>query len=622
GLYEESRANSEDISSLLQGITRYYNGLADAMEFSYYNSDSELIANLAEGMNEYPGIVIDCYIALSDKTFYDGGGWVPGADYDPTTRAWYIDGLKASSIILGPPSLDMTTGDMVVCGSRYVKFPNGKEGVISIDIALAGISENVNTYTPGGSGRSCLIGNGILIAYPESSYVGKSIKDYSDNTFLSKVGEIAAKGGSEEVLELKGSDGKTYLVAITPVDDTDWVLVSYVNRSDVLKVVTSFTTLSAGMAVVMVLIASVIMGQVIRKMITKPVSDLTKNITSIANGDFTIEIPEGGGNEIGVMNNSMHDYVMKMRATLVDLKNVTAELSKEADSSKEASGELNKQADEQSLSMEQIRKVMDDMSYAVADLAEQATSLAQEVSNLTEKSETTKETMDVLVTKARDGQRDMNAVQNGMNAISVSMQNMGDVVAVVDESAHKINSIIDMINSISSQTNLLSLNASIEAARAGEAGKGFAVVANEIGQLANNSAESTAQISAIISDITSQIADLSKKSKENMEEIKANMEAVTTAGNTFEEIFERLDETSDIVKDMIAKVGSVDGIATSMAAISEEQSASTEEVTATATSLSESAKHVAEKSQGVDNSATSVSEAATRIETFTDMFKV
>ena len=107
-----------------------------------------------------------------------------------------------------------------------------------------------------------------------------------------------------------------------------------------------------------------------------------------------------------------------------------------------------------------------------------------------------------------------------------------------------------------------------------------------------------------------------------MDEINANMDAVNTAGATFEEIFRSLDETSDIVGDMISKVGTVDEIATSMAAISEEQSASTQEVSATATSLTTSAEQVAENSRGVDSSAVAVSDSSDKIEDLISAFKL
>ena len=105
-----------------------------------------------------------------------------------------------------------------------------------------------------------------------------------------------------------------------------------------------------------------------------------------------------------------------------------------------------------------------------------------------------------------------------------------------------------------------------------------------------------------------------------MQEIDTNVEAVSKAGNTFAEIFQSLDETSATVNEMIDKIGKVDTIATSMAAISEEQSASTQEVSATAENLAESAQAVSDSSKGVDESASTVTESANSIEGYVRKF--
>jgi len=622
GLHQESRANAADIAKMMEGIKLYYNGVADAVEKSNYTDDAQITALLSNAVSKYDGVVASCYIGFSNKQFLDGSGWVPDADYDPTTRGWYTEGLNQTEIKFASPSMDLATKKMVVVGSRKVVLKDGREGVLGIDVILEGVSETASAYKPAETGASMLFSNETIIASPAKKQIGKTVGDYKNDGFLQDVSKIVKKGGTSKVEHIKGTDGATYFVSFDKVAGTDWILTSHVKQSDILKPVYRFIMFSAIIAIVMMLLGAIALAQIIARMITRPVKKLTENITRIADGDFSQDIEVGTNmNEIGVMNAKMAEYVKSMRKSMEDMKLVSNELTKEAGNSKTASVTLNEKASEQSNAMQQIRGVMDGMADAVVELATNATTLAQEINDLSDRSTTTKETMERLVDKAKNGQDDMAKVQSGMKVIAESMDSMNEVVATVDESAKQINSIIDIISSISEQTNLLSLNASIEAARAGEAGRGFAVVASEIGSLAQNSAESTNQIFDIVKEITQQIQQLSDSAKENQAKIEESVEAVNMAGETFEEIFKNLYEAGEIIGEMIERVTKVDDIATSVAAISEEQSASTEEVTATTTDLASSAEAVAESSHGVDKSATTVSDSAGKIADFLNFFK-
>ena len=234
----------------------------------------------------------------------------------------------------------------------------------------------------------------------------------------------------------------------------------------------------------------------------------------------------------------------------------------------------------------------------------------------------TNEIMVKLVDQANLGQKDMLQVEEEMNHITDSMNSMNEVVGIVRTSADKINEMVSMIDSISEQTNLLSLNASIEAARAGEAGKGFAVVAGEIGSLAANSRNAAKKITEIVAQITGEIGSLSEQSKSNMAAIEQSGDAVKKTGQSFHSIVDELNTAAATLDDMIVRMREVNEIAVNVASISEEQSASTAEVTTTAENLASSAEGIAKTSKDVEDVASSLSESATQISEALEKFKI
>ena len=619
-LLKEGQSNAAIIGREVTTLTDSFNVEADTIQTVKFADDATLLNYMASFVNRYELAANAMYIGLDDGGFLDPSGWVPDADYIVTERDWYLEGKGKTSFEYGTPYLDSNTGGMVVSMSREIKMADGRSGVAAVDVELSGIMEEILQFVPMGSGTTMLFDGDNILSFADSSLNGTKISDYPDDGYLQLLSSVM-QGGKEEVVTSK-SQGNSYYMALTNVPGTTWTMVSSINEKDVLRDLNTFMILIFVILAVVVVLIAVVMLILTRTIITKPVTKLTANIERITKGDFTVEIDRQGNDEISLMNRCMSDYVATMRNTLGDMKTVTGQLSEEAGNSQHASGELNRQANEQSQSMMQIRDTMNGISESVTELANNATSLAGAVSDLTDKGMEASETMGALVEQAGRGQKDMEAVQESMKNVADSMNEMNDVVNVVDESAQKINSIVEMINSISSQTNLLSLNASIEAARAGEAGRGFAVVADEIGNLANESANATTEISAIIQDITAQIRNLSDKSKRNVEEIGQSSEAVSTAGETFAEIFRNLDLTGHTVQDMIHMMSEVNEIASSVAAISEEQSASTIEVTDTVDTVVESAEQVANESQGVDQSAQTVANSATKIGDFVSTFKI
>lgn len=161
-----------------------------------------------------------------------------------------------------------------------------------------------------------------------------------------------------------------------------------------------------------------------------------------------------------------------------------------------------------------------------------------------------------------------------------SNKDVSDEIVKLNEYAEKMQSIIELINGVTTQTSLLALNASIEAARAGEAGRGFAVVASEISNLATQTENATVDITALISNVSTELSSMVKVIEDMLHNAEEQNEVANKTAHCFEEIAAKADAVYSEVEKLDELVAGLSAANEQVISGIETISAATEEVTA------------------------------------------
>lgn len=541
---------------------------------------------------------------------------------DLSGKEWYTacQGRKAkvNSIFsyITAPYVDEETGEQIITVCQEVKYKDVVQGVVAMDIdasALADYVENIR-----------LLNTGFVMLVDEQ---GNIVVDSESNTFadgtvadleffaplteeLDKLEEQQAQLEENEdpaaddivlqasyTMRAEGRD-----CAITAMTDriTGWRLLGCIsdqeNQKNLINI--NIGTLMAG---VIGLIFGCVIAVLTALSFNREIKKLQNATHRVAGGDFSEKIKVTRSDEFGVLEtnfNGMMDDVSGLIHAVEDKSNHILEVA----------GGISEVAGNTKTTIEQVTQAIDSVAQGAVKQAESTQEANTEVEHLKNSLDETKEYvsgMNGMTEKANEVSTEgIESVKDlieksGKTAekSKVSLEVMNEMVESID----KIFYISDTIADITSQTNLLSLNASIEAARAGEMGKGFAVVADEIRKLADESKESTDEIKKIITEITEKSKLVESTMQENEVLQTEQQEAINRTEEIFGEIMKQiemlgsgmerinaLNDTMSANKDLVVdKMGTIASVSEQSAAATEEVNASTEQVNVTMEEISE-----------------------------------
>ncbi|MCR5000970.1 MAG: methyl-accepting chemotaxis protein [Lachnospiraceae bacterium] len=571
------------------------------------------IINSCYGFNRY------CkdgpYIATADGQVYKAEESTKEIS-DPAGQPWFKQGMTRVNMAYGN-AYKNSDGQSVISASGIINDGSDTLKIMAADLSLDQISIIVNSGVKMDQAASFLVdtSDNTILAHRDPARVSSTLSVSDPDPMMAAIaGKVLARDYTADTLD-------RYVVDFSTIDETEWVLVSYVSEDVVMKSVYRLTYALVIAGVIATIIIVVLINLMVSRVVA-PLGGITKNISDMSSGDFTIKVDQKSNDEIGVMGGKVSEFVESMRKMLSSINAESERLKEQSDNSDRVSKSMYEASQSQSEAMQNLNNTVDQLAIAVNEIAENATTLALVVSDTRDNSQQANASMKETVEISKRGRSDMEKLARAMQDIKSTNDELVESVNEVGRVSDEITHIVGLISEIADETNLLSLNASIEAARAGEAGKGFAVVATEIAKLAQNSADSADSIRDLIDKVRKAISHVVDQAKTSAGNIEQNSVLIAAAVDMFDEIYENIEKSNEKIGLMIKDVEKVDDVAGNVAAISEEQAASTQEILQTSKHMVEQANNITRNSQDVADNSHELANTSDTLTSYVQQFKI
>lgn len=481
------------------------------------------------------------------------------------------------------------------------------------DLDYDGYANNLSDVKLEGMGSAYMYvvqKDGTMLYHPTKEKVGQPV----ENAVIKGVVQQLQDGKKPETAVVEYVfNGTTKYSAYTILNNEN-ILVLTADESEALAGITTVTGLAIGISMVVMLL-TIIITFIMGRRLMQPLVKVSTIIEDVANGNINADfgMVKESNDEIGLI-------IEKMKELTQSLGSIVGKIRNSSDTMSANSYELNDTSS-------QTLAANNEISKAVEDVAEGSTGMAASISNINENLlEMSNETKDINASvdeiknqtvAVQDSSKIMNdkikSMQDSSRKMDDGISAISKRIETVNTTVDKVSNIVSVIEEISSETNLLSLNASIEAARAGDAGKGFAVVAQEIRVLSDNTNTELENIKQIISSLVEECrycvqasGTIVEDNAKQKEEIKAVLDEFSSLDEQIQKTAEKADEIEELVTAMIElndditkSSNSLTDVSAANAAATEEMNANIEELNAMMHGVSEMAGHMNNESDGL-----------------------
>ncbi|MBC3241291.1 methyl-accepting chemotaxis protein [Pseudomonas lurida] len=465
--------------------------------------------------------------------------------FDPRVRPWYKGAQSSNGSTLTEPYIDAATGKLIISVATPSTQGTQSIGVVGGDLSLQTLVDNIGALNFGGMGYAFLVSaDGKVLVHPDKNLVMKTLADvYPNNT-----PKISADFSQVE------ANGKDTIVTFTPIKglpSVNWYLGIAVDKDKSFAMLSEFRTSAVIATIIAVVIIIALLGMLIRVLL-QPLHVMTRAMQDIADGegDLTRRLTIQNHDEFGTLGNAFNRFVERIHTSIREVSSATEQVNEVALRVVSASNSSMVNSDEQTNRTNSVAAAINQLGAAAQEIARNAAQASHQASDARH--------------LAEDGQQVVERNIKAMNQLSAMISASSSNIEALNSKTVNIGQILEVITSISQQTNLLALNAAIEAARAGEAGRGFAVVADEVRNLAHRTQESAQQVQKMIEELQVGARESVSTMSESQRHSLDSVDIANLAG-------ERLNSVTQ-------RIGEIDGMNQSVATATEEQTSVVESI--------------------------------------------